>query len=106
LLPDRIQTFFYRTAVGAEIDLLLLVRLDRTLYAIELKHGLAARPQRGFFVICAGQEPYPVAQGVDVLGVREALPPAAGRPTARDLANHGDPGSPVPHGRTGRLCRW
>jgi predicted AAA+ superfamily ATPase len=82
LLPDRVQPFFYRTAVGAEIDL-LLERPDGTLWAIEIKSGLTARPRRGFFVACedlrpaqafvvyAGEERYPVAEGVEALGVRE-----------------------------------
>jgi len=68
----------YRTAVGAEIDL-LLDRPDGTLWAIEVKRGLAAKPKRGFsiacedlspsraFIVYSGEARYPVA----ALGVRE-----------------------------------
>lgn len=80
LLPDRTQPFFHRTAVGAEIDL-LLERPDGSLWAIEIKRSLAAKPRRGFFVACedlrparafvvyAGEERYPIAEGVEALGV-------------------------------------
>jgi hypothetical protein len=51
VLPDRTQPIFYRTAVGAEIDL-LLERPDGTLWAIEVKRGLAAKPKRGFSIAC------------------------------------------------------
>ena len=82
VLPDRTQPLFYRTAVGAEIDL-LLERPDGTLWAIEVKRGLAAKPKRGFYIACedlnpsrafivySGEERYPVAAGVEALGVRE-----------------------------------
>ncbi len=84
LLPDRTQPFFYRTAVGAEIDL-LLERPDGSLWAIEIKRSLAARPRRGFFVACkdlrparafvvyAGEERYPIAEGVEAIGVSDML---------------------------------
>ena len=82
VLPDRTQPLFYRTAVGAEIDL-LLERPDGTLWAIEVKRGLAAKPKRGFSIACedlspscafiaySGEARYPVAAGVEALGVRE-----------------------------------
>ena len=82
VLPDRTQPLFYRTAVGAEIDL-LLERPDGTLWAIEVKRGLAAKPKRGFsiacedlspsraFIVYSGEARYPVAAGVEALGVRE-----------------------------------
>lgn len=82
MLADRTQPFFYRTAVGAEIDL-LLERPDGTLWAIEIKSGLSAKPRRGFYVACedlkptqafvvyAGEERYPLAEGIEAIGVRE-----------------------------------
>ena len=46
-LPWRTQPLFYRTAVGAEIDL-VLERPDGERWAIEIKRGLAAKLERGF----------------------------------------------------------
>ena len=54
-----------------------------TLWAIEVKRGLAAKPKRGFsiacedlspsraFIVYSGEARYPVAAGVEALGVRE-----------------------------------
>lgn len=82
VLPQRTQPLFYRTAVGAEIDL-LLEHPHGALWAIEIKRGQAAKPRRGFYIACedlsparafvvyTGEERYPVAQGVEALGVRE-----------------------------------
>ena len=81
-LPWRTQPLFYRTAVGAEIDL-VLERPDGERWAIEIKRGLAAKLERGFhharldlvpakaFVVYSGEERYPVADGVEAIGVRE-----------------------------------
>ena len=81
-LPWRTQPLFYRTAVGAEIDL-VLERPDGERWAIEIKRGLAAKLERGFhharedlsptksFVVYSGEERYPVAEGVEAIGVRE-----------------------------------
>jgi predicted AAA+ superfamily ATPase len=81
-LPWRTQPLFYRTAVGAELDL-VLERPDGERWAIEIKRGLAAKLERGFhharedlsptksFVVYSGEERYPVAEGVEAIGVRE-----------------------------------
>lgn len=80
--PPRTLASFYRTAVGAEIDLLLdLPGGER--WAIEIKRGLAPRLERGFhharadlrparcFVVYAGDERYPLGEGVEAIGLRE-----------------------------------
>lgn len=81
-LPWRSQTFYYRTAVGAEIDL-VIERPDATLWVVEIKRGLAANLGRGFyqayedikperaFVVHAGSDRFPVAEGVEAIGLRE-----------------------------------
>ena len=73
---------FYRTAAGAEIDLLLKLPGGH-LWAVEIKRGLAPRPERGFhqaradlqpqrsFVAYSGEERYPLAPDVEAIGVRE-----------------------------------
>ena len=74
---------FYRTAAGAEIDLVLELPGRTAPWAVEIKHSLAPRPTRGFhqaiedvkpertFVVYAGTERYPMSREVEVIGVRE-----------------------------------
>ena len=71
---------FYRTAGGAEIDLLLELPGGER-WAIEIKRSHAARPGRGFheacddlqpakrFVVHAGADRYPVSPSVEALGL-------------------------------------
>lgn len=73
---------FYRTAGGAEIDLLLELPGGER-WAIEIKRSRAAKPTRGFyeacadlkpakrFVVHAGLERFPVSEEVQAIGVRE-----------------------------------
>ena len=80
--PERTLASFYRTAAGAEIDLLLEIP-NRGLWAIEIKRGLAPKLERGFhharedlnpdrcFVVYSGDERYPRAEGVEVIGLEE-----------------------------------
>jgi hypothetical protein len=80
--PMRTVPLFYRTADGAEIDLLLEIP-SHGLWAIEIKRGLTARPEKGFFVACedvkpdkrfvvnSGTERYPVSEGVDAISLRD-----------------------------------
>lgn len=80
--PDRTLANFYRTAAGAEIDLVLELPGGK-LWAIEIKRGLTAKPRRGFhsaredlkpdrsFVIYSGEERYPVAEDIEAIGLRE-----------------------------------
>ena len=74
---------FYRTAAGAEIDLVLEVPGFRRPIAIEIKRGLAPSLGKGFhsayadlrperaFVVHAGDERYPVAESVEAIGLPE-----------------------------------
>jgi len=51
-VPSRVQASFYRTAVGAEIDLVLETAPGRRL-AIEIKRSLGApQPAKGFYIGC------------------------------------------------------
>lgn len=80
--PPRTVASFYRTAAGAEIDLVLdLPRNER--WAVEIKRSLSARPERGFylarediqptqsFVVHAGEDQHPVSSGVEAVGLRQ-----------------------------------
>ena len=80
--PEAARSSFYRTAAGAEIDLLLEMP-GGELWAIEVKRGLAPKLERGFhharqdlsphrcFVVYSGTERYPLAEGVEAIGLRE-----------------------------------
>lgn len=79
--PQRTAPLFYRTAAGAEIDLVLEIP-KHGLWAIDIKYGLSARPGKGFFLACedlqparrfavnSGQERYLVNAGLEAIGVR------------------------------------
>jgi hypothetical protein len=54
--PLRTEPLFYRTAAGAEVDLLLEIP-QHGLWAIEIKRGLSARPEKGFFIACDDLKP-------------------------------------------------
>ena len=82
VLPWRSSAFFYRTAVGAEIDL-VIEHTDGTLWAIEIKRALSGKVGRGFyqacqdlqptqtFVVHAGDDRYPVTETLEAIGLRE-----------------------------------
>jgi len=74
---------FYRTAAGAEVDLVLEFPGISQIWAIEIKRSLSAKLQKGFyhacediqphkcFVVYAGADRYPVAEGVEAIGLAE-----------------------------------
>lgn len=51
-----VQAYFYRTAGGAEIDL-LLVWPDGRKWAIEIKRSTSPKVERGFHVACEDLQP-------------------------------------------------
>ena len=80
--PERVKPWFYRTAAGAEIDLVLEMPGGK-LWAVEIKRGLAPKLDKGFhharedlkpeqaFVVCSGDDRYPKGDGVEVIGLGE-----------------------------------
>ena len=80
--PERVKAWFYRTAAGAEIDLVLEMP-DGKLWTVEIKRGLAPRLDRGFhhargdlnpersFVVYSGDDRYPKGERVEVIGLGE-----------------------------------
>ena len=55
--PNGAEPHFFRTAAGAEIDLLLKLPGHRKPWAIEIKRGLAPKLERGFRVACEAVRP-------------------------------------------------
>ncbi len=80
--PERTVAGFYRTAVGAEIDLVLEIP-GHGRWAIEIKRGLSARPEKGFFIACedvkpdrrlvvnSGTERYRINESVETVGLKD-----------------------------------
>ena len=80
--PEGTQASFYRTAAGAEVDLILDLG-HRGVWAIEIKRSMNARPERGFyhaledlkpqkaFVVYGGNDRYPLSETVEVISLRE-----------------------------------
>src|SRR3546814_4832671 len=78
--PSGTEACFFRSAVGAEIDLLLKFPGHRKPWAIEIKRGLAPKLERGFHAACdivhpgrrlvvyGGTERFPLAAGVEEIG--------------------------------------
>jgi len=78
--PEGWEAYFYRTAAGAEVDLLLVDGRGRII-AVEIKYSLSPKPGRGFwtaledlscrqgFVIYPGSEPYPLKEDVLALPI-------------------------------------
>jgi len=80
--PKRTVASFYRTAAGAEIDLLLETP-GQGLWAIEIKRSLAGRPEKGYYIACqdlkpdrrflvnAGSGHYPIDAEITAIGLHE-----------------------------------
>jgi predicted AAA+ superfamily ATPase len=81
--PSGTEAFFFRTAAGAEIDLLLKLPARRKPWAVEIKRGLAPKLDRSFhlacetvhperrFVIHGGVERFPLGEGIDAVSLIE-----------------------------------
>lgn len=88
-LPRHAAVGFYRTAGGAEIDLVVERRLG-DLIAIEVKRGSAPKVSRGFYAACedlrprrrfvvyAGAESFPLAHGVEAASLPAMMALVAG----------------------------
>ena len=84
VLPGHVEAYFYRTAAGAEIDLLLKFS-DKELWAIEIKNSVAPKIKQGFhvackdvkatrkFVIYGGEDEFPIAKDTTLVSLRDML---------------------------------
>jgi len=83
-LPVGVTPWYYRTAAGAEIDLILELSAQEK-YAIEIKRSLAPTVSKGFhlgcediqatkrFIVYPGKERFPSSNGVNVLPLAEMM---------------------------------
>lgn len=84
-LPGRVESAFYRTSAGAEIDLILTVGRPRKTWAVEVKRSPAAKLTKGFlsalddvqpdraFVVSSGNERYPKTRDIEMIGLPEFI---------------------------------
>lgn len=80
--PTGTRASFYRTAAGAEIDLILEMGARHGTWAIEIKRTNSPRIEKGFrialddiqparsFVVHGGNDGFPLGDGVEAMGVR------------------------------------
>lgn len=78
--PEGTEASFYRSATGAEIDLVLMLP-GRRLWAVEIKRSSAPKVEKGFHLACAdlkpskqflvypGSERFPVADRTTAIGL-------------------------------------
>jgi predicted AAA+ superfamily ATPase len=78
--PERCGAWFYRTAAGAEMDLVLDLPSGQR-WGIEVERGLVPKLGKGFhkarvdlapdrtFVVIPAEERYPLGDGVEAIGV-------------------------------------
>lgn len=84
-IPTEVRPYFYRTATGTELDLILDWGGKKGLWAVEIKKGLDPKPSKGFFnaiedlkpqrafIVYAGHERYPYKKGIDVISLRDFI---------------------------------
>lgn len=82
-LPENTYPTFYRTASGAEIDLVIDMPTNRKRIAIEVKRSLSPKPDKGFHIACQdikvtdkyvvypGKDRYPIGQDTEAISLTE-----------------------------------
>lgn len=80
ILPNGVESYYYRASGGAEIDLVLRIS-SRELWAIEIKHGIAPKIKSGFhrasedigstqkFIVYGGREEFPVGEDTTLISL-------------------------------------
>ncbi|MEX2365646.1 MAG: ATP-binding protein [Pseudohongiellaceae bacterium] len=84
VLPNRAESFFYRTAAGAEID--LVIRMPSSeIWAMEIKHGVAPKLGKHYSQTCAdvgathkyivygGDDEFPVGNDVKMASLSRVM---------------------------------
>lgn len=84
VLPSRAEAYFYRTAAGAEIDLLLKLSA-KELWAIEIKNSVAPKITQGFHLACAdvkatrkyvvygGNDEFPIEKDTTIISLKNMM---------------------------------
>lgn len=84
VLPRRSEAFFYRTAAGAEIDLVIKLP-DSQIWAVEIKHGTAPKLRKHFnqtcddigatkkYVVYGGSDEFPIGEDTRVISLQRLM---------------------------------
>ncbi len=75
VLPRRAKTYFYRTAAGAEIDLIIKLSASQT-WAVEIKYGTAPKVSKHFSQICddiGATEKYVIYSGEEEFSIGDSI---------------------------------
>ncbi|OOZ36083.1 ATPase [Solemya velesiana gill symbiont] len=80
ILPGRAETYFYRTAAGAEIDLVIKMPSSEV-WAIEIKYGVAPKIGKHYsktsddvgavhrYILYGGEDEFPVGNDINVISL-------------------------------------
>ena len=80
VLPGRAETYFYRTAAGAEVDLVIRMTSSE-IWAIEIKHGVAPKLGKHYsqtcddvgathkYILYGGDDEFPVGNDVKIISL-------------------------------------
>ncbi len=80
ILPNSVESYYYRTSGGAEIDLILRIS-SKELWAIEIKHGVAPKIRPSLhqasedikatrkFVVYGGYDEFPIGKDTTVISL-------------------------------------
>ncbi|MBK9130426.1 MAG: ATP-binding protein [Gammaproteobacteria bacterium] len=80
ILPSRTEIYFYRTAAGAEVDLVIKMPSSE-IWAIEIKHGVAPKIGKHYnqtcddvgathkFILYGGEDEFPVGNDVKIISL-------------------------------------
>jgi len=84
VLPRRTETYFYRTAAGAEID--LVIRMPSSeIWAVEIKHGVSPKLSKHYnetcadigatrkYVIYGGDDTFPLGNDITMISLRKFM---------------------------------
>lgn len=78
VLPDRAEVYFYRTAAGAEIDLVITLS-SSDVWAVEIKHGTSPKLPKHYsntcddvgathkYIVYGGEDEFPIGNGVTMI---------------------------------------
>ncbi|MCU7917193.1 MAG: ATP-binding protein [Candidatus Thiodiazotropha sp. (ex Epidulcina cf. delphinae)] len=80
VLPSRAETYFYRTAAGAEVDLVIKMPSSE-IWAVEIKHGVAPKLGKHYsqtcddvgathrYILYGGDDEFPVGNDVKIISL-------------------------------------
>jgi predicted AAA+ superfamily ATPase len=84
VLPSRAETYFYRTAAGAEVD--LVIRMPSSeIWAVEIKHGVAPKLGKHYsqtcddfgaahkYILYGGDDEFPVGTDVKIISLSRLM---------------------------------